>query len=461
MLSRILKTLLCTFVAVFLLVFLLIYAAIDSQPQTLFVKPLDAAAAQESKKLALKLRQTFSHNSAYKVVKVTAAELSSLLSLMHRAIPQIVGNAVLIKDEAYFDFSIAFPLFSKNSPHYINASASVFTSSRGLVLGDITVGSIQLNGQKVLRFLVWLVDSYTGKDSAQKLVGSIKSTNINAKRMYVQAYWDKEQLALDNENSLLSSIRDHLALFGDVNRVQHYLDSLVLYARSHNEQTASETAPNRARKNSLAPFINALFKQVEHEHSNKNSSVNLSFALENKATLAALVLYFGDDRFSIATGELSPLSPTDKLIREQLKRTVTLQNRVDLQKHFIYSIALQLFSSHYASDALGEFKELLDTNKGGSGFSFADLQADRAGTRLAMVATYSDEAALSAQAILAQANEEALMPSIKGLEEGLDKSKFNQKYIHINSIDYHKSVSIIDKRLALLPIYQIKGVALF
>jgi len=435
----------------------LAYAVIDSVPQTLFVKPLDASAAQESKNLALKLRQTINHKTANKMITVTASELSGLLSLMHRAIPQLVGNAVLIENEAYVDISVALPLLNNNFPSYINVSASIFSTQQGINIGDITVGDIHVSGQILLNFLVWLVDSYTGKDNAQKMVDSIQRININANRINVNAYWEHSDMELAKDNGLLAAIRDHLALFGDVNSVQRYLDTMVLYARSHKAQIAQDTLASSQNNNSLAPFINKLFQQVKRNHSGQKTSI----ALENKAALAALVLYFGDDRFALAVGPLSELSAQDKHIREQLKRTVTLQHRVDLQKHFVYSIALQLFSSHYASDALGEFKELLDTNKGGSGFSFADLQADRAGTRLALVATHSDTSALMASDILVNIEEAALLPSIKGLEEGLDELQFNQKYLHVDSPKYQEYLNIIDGRLALLPIYQVEGVLLF
>lgn len=134
---------------------------------------------------------------------------------------------------------------------------------------------------------------------------------------------------------------------------------------------------------------------------------------------------------------------------------MTLRERVDLQKHFVYSAALELFSSQYASDALGEFKEFLDSNQGGSGFSFADLQADRAGTRLAMIVTGSETSAQKAQQILSSITDEQLLPSISGLKEGLSKSRFKQEYKTVNSDSYQKMLGDIDDRLKRLPLYRL------
>jgi hypothetical protein len=143
--------------------------------------------------------------------------------------------------------------------------------------------------------------------------------------------------------------------------------------------------------------------------------------------------------------------------RNRLKSSVTLNNRVDLQKHFIYSIAIQLFSTSDASNAVGELKEFLDSNKGGSGFSFADLMADRAGNRFAVIATQSENSAFKAQLILS--DEEAvknLMPDILDLPEGLDQESFETVYKNINTLAYIDMLTDIDTRLSNIDVYNLK-----
>lgn len=58
----------------------------------------------------------------------------------------------------------------------------------------------------------------------------------------------------------------------------------------------------------------------------------------------------------------------------------TLLGRVDTAQHFVISAALAAWAGEPIADAIGLYKELADARHG-SGFSFADLAADRAGTR--------------------------------------------------------------------------------
>jgi hypothetical protein len=59
---------------------------------------------------------------------------------------------------------------------------------------------------------------------------------------------------------------------------------------------------------------------------------------------------------------------------------VLLGGRVDFPQHFLVSAALVLEGSGTLSQAIGLYKEMLDS-RGGSGFSFTDMAANLAGTR--------------------------------------------------------------------------------
>jgi hypothetical protein len=65
-----------------------------------------------------------------------------------------------------------------------------------------------------------------------------------------------------------------------------------------------------------------------------------------------------------------------------ITRHIMLGGRQDLRLHFIVSLGIKVIADSGISFAAGEFKELLDALSGGSGFSFADLAADRAGPTL-------------------------------------------------------------------------------
>ena len=250
---------------------------------------------------------------------------------------------------------------------------------------------------------------------------------------------------LNNNNrsakETLFALRDQLALFGNVDDIRFYHQSLLNFI-----------ATNPDRK-SLAPYIAHVFSVAK-----KRSDLSGTQAIvENRAALTALVLYFGTNKFELFIGNVSHYSSKQTLQRQQLQSSVTLRNRVDIQKHFIYSIALQLFSSSTASDAIGELKEFLDSNQGGSGFSFADLMADRAGTRLAMISTQSSNSALLVQEHLANINSESvIIPTLAKLPEGISQQAFKEHYQSIKSPEYIAMLKHIDEQLLQIPLYQIQ-----
>ena len=167
---------------------------------------------------------------------------------------------------------------------------------------------------------------------------------------------------------------------------------------------------------------------------------------ENQAALLALVMYFGDARFERLTGPVRQGALQGHIPRN---RGIRLGERRDLLLHFIISAGLKLVSDQGIAMAIGEFKELLDSSKGGTGFSFVDLAADRAGLRFAETATDTNGGALHLINVLAgKTNEKAFFPYFLDLPEGLSESAFQNRYGDINDPRYASVVQEIDKRLA-------------
>jgi hypothetical protein len=105
--------------------------------------------------------------------------------------------------------------------------------------------------------------------------------------------------------------------------------------------------------------------------------------LENRAALLALGLLLGHRRLEDFVG---PVLDERAWRRAAPLARTTLRGRDDWTKHFFVSAALTVLSAQTPSEAIGIVKEELDAG-GGSGFSFGDLLADRAGTTFALLAT--------------------------------------------------------------------------
>ncbi len=144
----------------------------------------------------------------------------------------------------------------------------------------------------------------------------------------------------------------------------------------------------------------------------------------NRYVLTAVAMLVAKpDIARLAAGDVEALEPC---IRKA--RPVTLIGREDLAKHFSLSAALAASTDPQMTLALGEWKELDDSLPGGSGFSFIDLAADRAGQRLGENAIRPDRAKSIGQG-LERARERELLPrAALKYREGMSKSYFEQHY---------------------------------
>lgn len=131
-----------------------------------------------------------------------------------------------------------------------------------------------------------------------------------------------------------------------------------------------------------------------------------------------------------------------------------LYKRIDLAQHFIGAAAITASVNSQIAQALGEEKELQDA-QGGSGFSFVDLTADKAGTRFGELAIASPSSARKLQQAMGAIKDYTdFMPDPRTLPEHMDEATFKKRYGAINSAAYQKVSKQIDALIAATPIYK-------
>ncbi len=126
-----------------------------------------------------------------------------------------------------------------------------------------------------------------------------------------------------------------------------------------------------------------------------------------------------------------------------------LNDRPDTALHFLVSAVIASQADAELADAVGLWKELSDSAAGGSGFSFNDLAADRAGTLFGSLAVGRPRAFQEALGgVVAEAD---LMPATAGLAEGLTEADFIAQYGGAHGEGTQRVRVEIDRRLAVLP----------
>ena len=168
--------------------------------------------------------------------------------------------------------------------------------------------------------------------------------------------------------------------------------------------------------------------------------------IENKAALWALAISTGTSKFARLAGVEN--YPTN--------HQVTLRGRRDLAQHFIYSaIIAQLSSTSFSANA-GELKEILDSGKGGSGFSFADLLADNTGIAFSEALTKNEQSALLSQNLLSSMTQnDIFFPYVHDLPEGLSENKFRFIFDQSNADAYQDFLNRINARISALVLYSV------
>jgi hypothetical protein len=435
-----LKRTLLFFAFLFILFSIVVFMALQSSPHIQPKHHIDANSAAENKRIVQRLVQSVKSDKQLIYLKATQTELHGLSAFGHRAVSQLTSDIILFQDSALIKFSIELPF--PDLVKYLNVEVMLVGSKEGLDLDNVTFGNITLPGNGLIKVIEWLANIYVKDEFGTELLSMIKSVDITSNQLSVGVVLSEnlKDDPLNNRNSLFA-LRDKLALYGDVNVIRFYHQSLV-----------DTIEQSEHLKLSFAEYVGFTFGLVKQRNL---AGIAESLAEENRAALMALVLYFGTDKFELLVGDISKLSPKQLQQRTKLRSRVKLRGRVDIQKHFIYSVALQLFGTSTASNAIGELKEFLDSNNGGSGFSFADLMADRAGTRLAMLATKSDESASTVQGYLADITDEnLLLPELTGLPEGISQQAFELYYRDINSKVYSEMLNSIDQQLQRIAVYK-------
>lgn len=166
--------------------------------------------------------------------------------------------------------------------------------------------------------------------------------------------------------------------------------------------------------------------------------------LENRAALTVLAE-------TALGGKLLSRQGTVNL---QRRASLHLAGRGDFSQHFALSAFLAATGGEGLSDMAGLYKELKDT-QGGSGFSFTDLAADRAGSRLGEASTHSPAAARKVQERLAGTRDAALFfPKVKDLPEFMDEAEFRRRFGAVGAPAYLRMMQEIEGRIAALGLYR-------
>ncbi len=361
-------------------------------------------------------------------------QVDAIMAVASYAVPQtrFKTNLSSLGIEMAATTELKTPYFTQ----YINLQCTLLPSQQKLKVDSCLLGQLKLPDWLVSwgfkrALLVIFEDQLT--NNVLNMVQQAKLTDSSLRlKLFIKEGMKQEVLTALHKNAASQNLASN-AISANVTpqMVAVYLDELQTLI-SHHE--------NRAGMRSLSFYIGKMFYLAQLRTPASDAST------ENQAALWALATTFGNKRFGHFVG-------VDRDILNQLKRpAVQLANRDDLALHFLYSAILERLVKVQMGLKVGELKELLDTNQGGSGFSFADLTADKSG--LAFAETVINRPDFAQQILAGSHSEKLFFPTIKGMIEGLSEAEFHQDFGSTESEAYQKVAGLIDLRIAELPLYQ-------
>ncbi len=215
-------------------------------------------------------------------------------------------------------------------------------------------------------------------------------------------------------------------------RLRAYNERLALVA---GRQPAGWTAP-------LVDFIGPLF-ELAQQRTRAGANDAATAAAENRAALVVLALYVNGRGVDTLLPAAARGWPRARPLR------LTLGGRDDFPQHLLVSAALASEGTGPLSKVMGVYKEVADS-RGGSGFSFNDMAANRTGTRLGEMAVQQPQ---KLQAALARGVAEAdILPRWDDLPEFMPEPEFLRRFGGIGAPPYVAMLGEIDRRIEALPV---------
>jgi hypothetical protein len=358
-------------------------------------------------------------------IELTVADLNLAGNYLLNRYSKSAADLELKNDELRFKVTMALP---KNSlGKYLNISFRLgnIEGSDLPVITKFKAGKLLLPA-KLAAFVIDTTIQHSSLNEYFILATRpIKAVKIDAVKLTITYYPNKDTLI---------QARNFLTHTGDNSTLNIYHQKLAGIVAKHDPEW----------RLSLAELLRPLF-ELAYQRSTLETAID-----ENRIVISAINDYVNkqETKKLLAIPESAP-APA----HGQQQYAAFLYKRIDLAQHFIGSAALTASINKQAAQIAGEEKELSDAHSG-SGFSFIDLAADKAGTRFGEMATSSPENARKMQRAMAGIKDYSdFMPDPRDLPEHMNEADFKQRFESINSPVYQEISKQIDERISATPIY--------
>jgi len=396
----------------------MIYLAIDTLPSINRAADITPASIERAKRILDQNDPRKMKPGVRRTISVGENDLDQAANYLARQYAGGGARIELDRGAAYVAASLRIPKLPMGI--YANLEAHLAESRSLAHIESFRIGRLSIPGWLAQWMIPRLLATVIEEDDLRSFRRAIKSVTIREDRIALAYEWQAD---------LPDKLRTVLLSAEDRERLRIYQERLVTVSKSLK-------SPNISLTELLVPLFT-----LADERSGGSSAV-----AENRAVILLVALYINGQ-------DLSGIVPDAKNWPRPQRHGVLLNERGDFPKHFIISAALAAKAGGPLSDAVGLYKELADAREG-SGFSFNDIAADRAGTRFGEYAADPDSAAKLQQRLRAGVNQKDLMPMTEDLPEFMPEREFIRRFGGVDTPAYNSMMTEIERRVAALPFYR-------
>ena len=302
---------------------------------------------------------------------------------------------------------------------YLNLDFGLYESEGVSHFDHLNIGRLPVPGWLANGLIQLGLEAFYKKTGQRLESGLVRRVAITTSSLSITYQWDSK---------ITDVVRTTLVSAQDQERLKVYHQRLV--------DILSAGINPRSMVEILRPLL-----QLAAERTTGSDA-----AEENRAAIIVLTAY-------VAGGGLKRLAAQADTWPRAPKREVRLRGRQDFAQHFIISASLSMAGGNIFSDAIGLLKEI-DDSHGGSGFSFNDLCADKAGTRFGEHATSYTRAGEIQMRVDRSLTEADIMPRVDDLPEHMPEAEFKRRFGGVDSARYNEVIAKIDRRVDQLPLYR-------
>lgn len=411
------KLLLFTLAALLLSAVLLAWLALNDRPLVRRDSAMTAADVARVRDVlgAADPRKHPQEGEAVRTFHADGRDLDLILHDASRRLLHGAGRVVLADQSARIQLSVQWP----RSPvgQWLNVEADVRQTAGLPALERLQIGRVPVPPGLARWMLVQAIAHYEATEQVQTVVGMVQRVTLQPTEIVLDYVWRPDGL------------RTVMLPVADQQRLRSYVERLpALLGKGRGPVP-------------LASLLPPMFELARVRTAAVGGGDEVA-AQENRSALIALALY--------ATGQ-SPARVVPEARRWNLPvpRPVLVRGREDFAMHFLVSAVLAAEGGGRLADAIGLYKEISDS-RGGSGFSFNDIAADRAGTRFGQIAA-NDPKRLQTE-LSKGVTDEDFMPGVADLPEFLNEAEFKATYGGVGSPAYERMKAEIERRVASRPL---------